>query len=87
MAPVTEEIFFRGILQTTLIQYGSGFLVPQINSHLKPRADRRPPVYQRWVAIGIASLAFAAGHPADHWLVIFSLSMSLGYVYERTGNL
>ena len=87
VAPLAEEIFFRGILQTALIQYGWGFLVPQVNPHLKAPPSFQPPAYQRWAAIGIASLAFAAVHPADHRLVIFLLSVTLGYVYERTGNL
>jgi membrane protease YdiL (CAAX protease family) len=40
-----------------------------------------------WVAVVLASAAFAAIHP--QWMVppIFFLSLGLGYVYERTANL
>jgi len=47
-----------------------------------------PMAWQRWVAILITSLAFAAVH-GQLWLMppIFFLSLCLGYAYERTGNL
>ncbi len=87
VAPLAEEIFFRGILQTALIQYGWGFLVPQVNPHLKA-----PTI------VPAARLSTLGSHrhrftrlcrrpPADHRLVIFLLSVSLGYVYELAGNL
>ncbi len=52
-----------------------------------PRA-RDPETVPRWAAIIVASLLFALMHRP--WLItppIFCLSLGLGYVYERTGNL
>ena len=46
------------------------------------RVTRRP-----WLAVFITSVVFALAHPWFTWLPIFVLSMCLGYVYERTGNL
>lgn len=65
LAPVFEEFFFRGHLQTAL-------------TALLPR---------RWMAIVLTSFLFAAMH--GPWMIppIFVLSLIVGYVYERTGNL
>jgi membrane protease YdiL (CAAX protease family) len=86
IAPVAEEIFFRGLLQTALIQRGWGLLVPQ---GLSGATDRgyAPSAVHRWGAILLASAAFAAVHQADQMPIIFVLAVALGYVYERTGNL
>lgn len=65
LAPVFEEVFFRGHLQTAL-------------TSLFPR---------RWPAIAITSLLFAGMHEAWTIPAIFVLSLIVGYVYERTGNL
>jgi membrane protease YdiL (CAAX protease family) len=46
-----------------------------------------PTVGQRWAAIVLASAAFAGMHQWDQMAIIFLLSLGLGYVYERTGNL
>ena len=81
-APVLEEIFFRGCVQTMLIQRRMGFT-------FQPGVDAayRPTVGRRWTAIFLTSLFFASVHPVDHFFVILLLSMSLGYLYERTGNM
>jgi len=87
VAPLAEEIFFRGILQTALVQYGWGLLVPQL---LRPGVIPevyRPTVAHRWGAIVVASAAFALVHQLDAAPVIIVLALGLGYVYERTGNL
>jgi membrane protease YdiL (CAAX protease family) len=65
LAPVFEEVFFRGHLQTALTA-----LLPK-----------------RWAAIVLTSFLFAAMH--GPWMIppIFALSLIIGYVYERTGNL
>lgn len=87
VAPVAEELFFRGILQTTLIQYGWGLLMPQfLRSGMVPAAYR-PTALQRWMAIVLASAAFAYLHQLDAMPIIFLLALGLGYVYERTGVL
>jgi len=81
-APLLEEIFFRGLVQTMLIQRYWGFTF----AHVIDR-DYRPAVWRRWVAILITSIFFASMHQLDHFPVIFLLSVSLGYLYERTGNM
>ncbi|HEY4330124.1 MAG TPA: CPBP family intramembrane glutamic endopeptidase [Phycisphaerae bacterium] len=87
VAPLAEELFFRGILQTTLIQHAWGFLVPQIMGPAATPLDYRPSPLHRWGAIAITSVAFASLHPLDEAPIIFLLSLGLGYVYERTGIL
>jgi membrane protease YdiL (CAAX protease family) len=81
-APIAEEIFFRGFLQTAFIQKFWGF-VPQF----PPDRNYVPPVYQRWAAILLCSVLFCLMHSIDHMPILFVLSVGLGYIYERTGNL
>jgi membrane protease YdiL (CAAX protease family) len=77
-----EEIFFRGCVQTMLIQRRFGFTYQALVDR-----EYRPTVGRRWLAIVVTSLFFAGMHPPDHFAVIFALSLSLGYLYERTGNM
>jgi membrane protease YdiL (CAAX protease family) len=65
LAPLYEEVLFRGHLQTAL----TGL------------------TRSRWPAIIITSAMFAIIHPA--WTIppIFALSLIIGFIYERTGNL
>jgi len=81
-APIAEEIFFRGIFQSALIQRFWGFV-----AQWPADARRRPPVAQRWGAMAVTSLLFCSVHNLDHFPILFVLSLGLGYVYERTGNL
>jgi membrane protease YdiL (CAAX protease family) len=83
VAPVLEEIFFRGLLQTTFMERSWG-LLPQENM----QGMYRPTPRHRWAAILVTSFIFAAIHlMPDSFLVLFALAVGLGYVYERTGNL
>ena len=52
------------------------------------RATTPPGAGVRWLAIVVTSVLFALVHGAL-WMMppIFFLSLCLGYVYERTGNL
>jgi hypothetical protein len=52
-----------------------------------PTPDLPPPVWAIWLSIVVTSFAFAAVHPLWTTPLIFVLSLGLGYVYERTGNL
>jgi uncharacterized protein len=74
-APIAEELFFRGCLQTFFVG-------------LFARRKSWPPARTRWLAVLLTSLLFAAAH-GDWWSrpPIFVLSLCLGYAYERTGNL
>lgn len=72
MAPVSEELLFRGLLQTAVLY----------------SVSRNATALTRWAAIAITSVVFTLYHP-EIWMMppIFILSMCLGYLYERTGNL
>jgi membrane protease YdiL (CAAX protease family) len=98
LAPVSEEVMFRGLLQTALVMALTrsrtmeprGFAVIRAGEAAfepSPLSPARADVSARWIAIAMASAAFAFVHP--WWSVppIFFLSVCLGYAYERTGNL
>ena len=76
VAPVLEELVFRGLVQTTL---------------LAAWGELQPLGRARAVVVFFASLMFAAVHvgvAAPHALpALFTLSLILGWVYERTGRL
>lgn len=77
IAPFVEEIIFRGLLQTALLRY-----FPRIAP-------------ARWLSIAIASVIFTSVHFQsgphgvnwEHFPPLFLLSLTLGYLYERTGSL
>ena len=80
----------HGVTQKLLIVISAVVVAPLFEEflfrgHLQTllaRVTRRP-----WVAVFITSIIFALAHPWFTWLPIFVLSLCLGYVYERTGNL
>jgi membrane protease YdiL (CAAX protease family) len=101
-APLFEELLFRGHLQTLLRHVALKFSRPshpEVNELglpplvldavtgriVTPNAGR--PILAAWVAIVLTSTLFALVHPMWMWPPIFVLSIGLGYVYERTGNL
>ncbi|MCC7350690.1 MAG: CPBP family intramembrane metalloprotease [Phycisphaerales bacterium] len=77
LAPIFEEILFRGLIQT-LISQGKSDLQSPIN---RPHAGRA------WLAIFLSALLFASVHEPWTMPPIFVLALCLGYAYERTGNL
>lgn len=89
IAPVAEELLFRGLLQTSLVHglpriFG---VVPDAEiAGEGPQGNGVPRAY-RWVGIVLASIAFALLHPPWSVPLIFILALMLGYLYERTGNL
>jgi len=89
IAPIVEEIFFRGILQSALIQRpGNAFSYLTSRVTGDPIPTTRPPVYQRWLAILLTAALFGYAHLApDQFPILFVLAIGLGYLYERTGNL
>jgi len=83
IAPVAEEFLFRGHLQT-IISTGLG---KAFSRERFVSTEPGPSAAARWAAIFITSLCFAGIHPFWMFPPIFFLSVGLGYVYERTGNL
>ncbi len=118
VAPIGEELMFRGLLQTALgrlsnwfadrlgvrsrfplvatvvtetltqpptddpipLHYAPGLPVEGMVSPLRPVA--------RWSAVVMTSIAFAAVHGEPAFFApLFVLSVGLGFVYERSGNL
>jgi membrane protease YdiL (CAAX protease family) len=77
-------------LMRILIAFGAIFVAPLFEeflfrAHLQTllsRVTRLP-----WIAVIITSILFALVHHWSIWLPIFTLSLCLGYMYERTANL
>jgi membrane protease YdiL (CAAX protease family) len=101
IAPLFEEMLFRGHLQT-LLTYAWGRLprpappafevvqpgpLPEYIPVTPPAPRPEPAAWMRWVSILLTSLLFSLVHPAWSIPPIFLLSVALGYAYERTGNL
>jgi membrane protease YdiL (CAAX protease family) len=91
-APVFEEYFFRGHVQTFLAQ----ILDPSPKIGIAVEGDvpsvALPALSSRsssriWGAILLTSFFFAIVHPMWMAPLIFLLSICLGYAYERTGNI
>jgi len=76
IAPISEEMFFRGFIQTILVSLFARF-----------RRDKIGSAAPRWIPVLLTSLLFALAHPWWSWPPIFVLALCLGYAYERTGNL
>jgi membrane protease YdiL (CAAX protease family) len=113
IAPVWEEVLFRGHVQTIcaygvdrLLRYarrstaaaavpttpappqqGGDTPVLEYSAPVAPAPPAAPGVAERWGAIVVTSLLFAAVHEAWTAPPIFFLSLCLGYAYERTGSL
>ena len=92
VAPLAEEILFRGVLQGWLQRWPNrrpenrGSLIFGESASPHGNAGDRP---IDWMAILLTSLVFAAAHysqgPAP--VSLFVLSLGIGYLYQRTGNL
>jgi membrane protease YdiL (CAAX protease family) len=74
LAPVSEELFFRGILQTAIKQ----IVPPRLGS-----------MYHRWVAIVAVAVLFGLMHwqTAHYVPALIVLGVILGYIYEKRGSL
>ncbi|HVX85777.1 MAG TPA: CPBP family intramembrane glutamic endopeptidase [Phycisphaerae bacterium] len=82
-APILEEFYFRGLLQTALAGRSFGLRVAS-------PADLQysPSPAHRFAAIALTSALFAAAHGSiDIYPTLFLLSLALGYTYERSNNL
>jgi len=103
VAPLSEEMLFRGhaqtILRRALARLGPAAAAPQGGRGFPldaPHASEdtevvfvpaTPPAWATWGAVVLASMLFASVHDRWTWPPIFFLSLGLGWVYERTGNL
>lgn len=94
LAPVTEELLFRGHLQTALRRLFAGrprMLPPPLPidgaAIVAAPIDPATAAWTAWPAILLTSIVFALIHPLWSAPPIFLLSLALGYAYERTNNL
>lgn len=72
VAPLLEELLFRGLFQTAIRSFLSAFRLRQ----------------SAWLSILISSGLFAIIHAnAGHWPALFVLGVCLGYAYEKSGSL
>ncbi len=91
VAPVIEELLFRGLFQTLLTWAFNNAARRRFRATDAPPPPPPPTpdrlALGRWLAILITSVIFAAIH--DKWSIppIFVLAICLGFAYERTGNL
>lgn len=84
-APLSEELLFRGHMQTILRRALSVFSPP--GSPTDTSVAAASPAWATWGAIVFTSALFSAVHEPWTWPPIFLLSVCLGWAYERTGNL
>jgi membrane protease YdiL (CAAX protease family) len=87
IAPVLEEMLFRGLVQTMIRSYlvaRCPSLVARGTGHEKRATD----INGAWLAILISSGLFAIVHAnPGHWPALFVLAVCLGYSYEKSGSL
>ncbi|MDT8303541.1 MAG: CPBP family intramembrane glutamic endopeptidase [Sedimentisphaerales bacterium] len=87
IAPLLEEMLFRGLFQTTIRSYIEAFR-PLISSPNKPEMERTTDRNGAWLAIVISSVLFTMTHDnTGHWPALFVLGVCLGYSYEKSGSL
>jgi membrane protease YdiL (CAAX protease family) len=83
IAPLLEEMLFRGFVQTTIRSY--------LGSHFAKRSQNGVLFNIRnsaWPAIAASSIFFAIMHEdPGHWPALFVLGVCLGYSYEKSGSL
>jgi membrane protease YdiL (CAAX protease family) len=102
IAPLLEEMLFRGLFQTTIRSilesrnpnFGNpNGASPASSCRLLPRlaskdAEARKTGAGAWLSILISSALFAMVHAnAGHWPALFVLAVCLGYAYEKSGSL
>lgn len=79
IAPIFEELLFRGLFQTMIGSFLAGSEFGDTYIRVRQPA---------WLAITCSSIIFASIHAnASHWPALFVLSMSLGYAYEKSGSI
>ena len=86
IAPVFEEMLFRGLFQTMV----RSLWLRHPAAALDEQSTGRMPVPRSgaWLAILISSILFAIIHAnTGHWPALFMLGLCLGYAYEKSGSL
>ncbi len=84
VAPLLEELLFRGLVQTMLVSHISYVVRGASNDELRTTRSG----LGVWLAIAISSGLFAMMHAnPGHWPALFVLSVCLGYAYEKSGSL
>jgi membrane protease YdiL (CAAX protease family) len=81
-APGVTQRLLIGLSAVVVAPLFEEFLFRGHLQTLLARVTRRP-----WLSVFVTSCVFALAHPWFTWLPIFVLSICLGYMYERTGNL
>ena len=91
IAPILEELLFRGLVQTFVRS------LLETRTHTGANTDIRGQIgassYSRphravWLAIAVSSALFALMHAnQEHWPALFILGAGLGYSYEKSGSL
>ncbi len=98
IAPVLEEMLFRGLVQTMIRSYlDARCLILDTRRESPSTAGFRsnPPsagenreTRKAWLAILISSVLFTIVHAnPGHWPALFVLAVCLGYAYEKSGSL
>ncbi len=85
MAPLLEELLFRGLVQTMI---RSALCVRRSAFSVTQHAQRSTHNATAWLAIAASSGLFTLMHAnPGHWPALFILSVALGYSYEKSGSL
>ena len=87
IAPAAEEVFFRGVMQTMFARAFTRLVSRGAAAMPSPDAWPHTPAAARWAAVLVTSACFAAAHGRVQFFPIYVLSVGLGFVYERSGNL
>ena len=92
LAPIMEELFFRGMVQCFFIWMGGFLLMRRQGGPKKEPQGGFPSLsvspLSRWAGIVITAALFALYHQNwQHMPALFILAMGMGYAYERYGNL
>lgn len=89
LAPIVEEVLFRGLLQTAVASLATAlFLRPSSSGQRVSAATTFGGVSRAgWVGILLSSFLFASIHAWWTMPAIFVLSIVMGWSYERSGRL
>lgn len=87
VAPVLEEMIFRGLLQTVIRSFlETRNVIPHQNGLDQPCLTEGR--NRAWIAILISSALFSMVHGnVPHWPALFVFGVCLGYSYEKSGSL